>query len=138
MNVIFLVIVLALILAIFMIISTAFRKMWQVAGPNEALIISGGRNGEDGQAHNIVVGAGTFVIPGIQKASRLSLQLYEVPLEVACVTKQGIPVVLKGVCMFKVGNDSVSITNAASRFLGQEDNSRVASSRTQMSTGFSH
>jgi flotillin len=124
MTVFFLVTALVILFGIFMLMSTAFRKMWQVAGPNEALIISGGRNGEDGRTYNIVVGAGTFVIPGIQKASRLSLQLYEVPLEVACVTKQGIPVVLKGVCMFKVGNDSVSITNAASRFLGQEDKMR--------------
>src|ERR1035441_3145295 len=107
MTVIFLVIVLVILFGTFMLVSTGFRKMWQGAGPNEALIISGGRNGEDGRTYNILVGAGTFVIPGIQKASRLSLQLYEVPLEVACVTKQGIPVVLKGVCMFKVGNDSV-------------------------------
>lgn len=121
MNTISLVVLLLVVVGIFMFLSTVFRKMWQVAGPNEALIISGGKNGEDGRTYNIVVGAGTFVLPGIQKASRLSLQLYEVPLEVECVTKQGIPVILKGVCMFKVGNDHVSITNAASRFLGQEE-----------------
>jgi len=40
---------------------------------------------------------------------------------VACVTKQGIPVTVKGVVIYKVGDDFVSIANAALRFLDQQD-----------------
>jgi uncharacterized membrane protein YqiK len=38
------------------------------------------------------------------------------------VTKQGIPVHVKGVVIFKVGDDLVSIANAARRFLDQQSN----------------
>src|SRR5690606_6583073 len=41
-------------------------------------------------------------------------------LEVNCVTQQGIPVKVRGVVIYKVGDDFVSIANAARRFLEQQ------------------
>jgi len=96
------------------------RSMWQVASPNEALIVSGMGGGKGGRSFKIVTGAGTFVLPGFQTARRLSLVLHEAQLGIDCVTKQGIPVSLQGVCMYKIAADNESITNAAQRFLGQE------------------
>lgn len=51
---------------------------------------------------------------------KLSLDLNEADLDVECVTSQGIPVQVKGVVIFKVGDDTVSIANAARRFLDQQ------------------
>ncbi|MBV6701746.1 flotillin family protein [Kitasatospora aureofaciens] len=96
-----------------------FKLMWRVAEPNEALIISGSKHG-DGLGFRIVTGRGTFVVPGMQAVRRLSLDLNEAELDVECVTSQGIPVHVKGVVIFKVGDDSVSIANAARRFLDQQ------------------
>lgn len=104
-----------------------FRATWRVAEPNEALIISGlrTRRAPDGVpatlGFKIVTGHGTLVIPGIQMVRTLSLDLSEAELYVDCVTKQGIPVRLKAVVIYKVGDDFASIANAARRFLDQQD-----------------
>ncbi|MEA2719960.1 MAG: flotillin [Candidatus Eremiobacteraeota bacterium] len=103
-----------------------FRAMWRVAEPNEALIISGlhhRSNEETGESlgFKIVTGRGTLVIPGVQVVRRLSLDLRESELVIACVTQQGIPVHIKGVVIYKVGDDFASIANAARRFLDQQD-----------------
>jgi uncharacterized membrane protein YqiK len=52
---------------------------------------------------------------------RLSLDLREAELEIECVTQQGIPVHIKGVVIYKVGDDLSSIANAARRFLDQQE-----------------
>src|SRR5947209_1516990 len=104
-----------------------FRLMWRVAEPNEALIISGLREHDtpDGVGESlgfkIVTGKGTFVFPGVQTVRRLSLDLRESELSIDCVTHQGIPLGIRGVVIFKVGDDFTSIANAARRFLDQQD-----------------
>jgi uncharacterized membrane protein YqiK len=101
-----------------------FRAMWRVAEPNEALIISGSRHRPDegaGLGFRVVTGRGTLVVPGVQVVRRLSLDINEAPLAVNCVTKQGIEVGVRAVVIFKVGDDDASISNAARRFLDQQD-----------------
>ncbi|MDH6576459.1 flotillin family protein [Kitasatospora sp. MAP5-34] len=101
-----------------------FKAMWRVAEPDEALVISGSKHRTEGVGEGlgfrIVTGRGTLVTPGLQVVRRLSLDLNEADLDVECVTSQGIPVHVKGVVIFKVGDDMVSIANAARRFLGQQ------------------
>ena len=103
-----------------------FITMWHVAEPNEALIISGLRehSSPDGVdetlGFRIVTGKGTFVVPFVQKVRKLSLDLRETELAIECVTHQGIPLGIKGVIIFKVGDDFASIANAARRFLDQQ------------------
>jgi uncharacterized membrane protein YqiK len=53
-------------------------------------------------------------------ARRLRLDSRAANLEVNCVTQQGIPVAVRGVVIYKVGDDLVSIANAARRFLEQQ------------------
>ncbi|GAA2793749.1 SPFH domain-containing protein [Kitasatospora sp. CM 4170] len=110
--------------AVLLVGITLFKLMWRVAEPNEALIISGSKHRTegvgDGLGFRIVTGRGTFVTPGLQGVRRLSLDLNEAELNVECVTTQGIPVRVKGVVIFKVGDDQVSIANAARRFLDQQ------------------
>src|SRR5262245_35147847 len=104
-----------------------FKLMWRVAEPNEALIISGLREHSPSDAveaslgFKIVTGKGTLVIPGVQTVRRLSLDLRESELSIDCVTHQGIPLGIRGVVIFKVGDDFTSIANAARRFLDQQD-----------------
>jgi uncharacterized membrane protein YqiK len=103
-----------------------FKLMWRVAEPNEALVISGLREHPSPEAvgetlgFKIVTGKGTLVIPGVQTVRRLSLDLREAALGIDCVTHQGIRVGVKGVVIYKVGDDYVSIANAARRFLDQQ------------------
>ncbi|HEY4377062.1 MAG TPA: flotillin family protein, partial [Acidimicrobiales bacterium] len=103
-----------------------FRLMWRVAEPNEALIISGlhthhtTNDVEDSLGFKIVTGKGTLVVPGIWTVRRLSLDLREAELAIDCVTHQGIPLGIRGVVIYKVGDDFASIANAARRFLDQQ------------------
>ncbi|HEV7535256.1 MAG TPA: SPFH domain-containing protein [Acidimicrobiia bacterium] len=104
-----------------------FKAMWRVAEPNEALIISGLREHtasdavQESLGFKIVTGKGTLVLPGVQAVRRLSLDLRESELAIDCVTHQGIPLGIRGVVIFKVGDDLTSIANAARRFLDQQD-----------------
>jgi flotillin len=101
-----------------------FFACWRVAEPNEALIISGLRHHDSSAAESmgfkIVTGKGVFVLPGLQQVRKLSLDLREAELAIDCVTHQGIPLGIRGVIIFKVGDDYVSIANAARRFLDQQ------------------
>ena len=118
--------IIAIVVVGFALLVVIFRAMWRVAEPNEALIISGLHHKAheetgDSLGFKIVTGRGTLVIPGVQTVRRLSLDLRESELQIACVTQQGIPVHIKGVVIYKVGDDFVSIANAARRFLDQQD-----------------
>src|SRR6266536_2491693 len=114
------------VLAVLVVLFILFRLMWRVAEPNEALVISGLRQHAElegvGESlgFKIVTGKGTLVLPGIQTVRRLSLDLREAELAIDCVTHQGIPLGIQGVVIFKVGDDYVSIANAARRFLDQQ------------------
>jgi len=113
-----LVIILAVVVGFVLLV--LFRASWRVAEPNEALIVSGTRN-KDGLGFRIVTGGGTLVTPGLQTVRSLNLGMREAILSTDCVTSQGIQVGIRGVAMFKIGDDPVSIANAARRFLLQDD-----------------
>ena len=100
-----------------------FRKAWRVAEPDEALIISGLRAARqpdgvgESMGFRIVTGRGAFVIPGLTKVRTLSLEAHESEIGVPCVSQQKIRLDLRGVVVYKVGDDFRSIANAARRFL---------------------
>ncbi len=118
----------AVVVGVIIVVILLFKAMWRVAEPNEALIISGLRDkgiakdsSGDEMGFRIVTGKGTLVVPGVQAVRRLSLDLHQADLQVDCVTHQGIPVHVSGTVIFKIGDDPGSITNAARRFLDQQD-----------------
>lgn len=115
--------VVVLIFAVILLI----KMTWKVAEPDEALIISGfGAGGEGDQSQGptgfkIAVGKGTIVLPALQTARTLSLAAHKADLVVDCVTSQGIPVHIRGVVVYKVGDSYAEIANAARRFLDADD-----------------
>ncbi|MFF4503322.1 flotillin family protein [Streptomyces sp. NPDC001401] len=117
-------VVAGVVVAAILVLIGLFKLMWRVAEPNEALIISGSKHKTEGlgegMGFRIVTGRGTLVLPGVQAVRKLSLDLNETELHVDCVTHQGIPLKVRGVVIFKVGDDFVSIANAGRRFLDQQ------------------
>jgi uncharacterized membrane protein YqiK len=111
-----------IVVAAVLLLVLVFKAMWKVAEPNQALIISGAhdKDANGGMGFRVVTGGGTLVLPGVQVVRRLSLDINEAELAVQCVTKQGIRVGVRGVVIFKVGDDDASISNAARRFLDQQ------------------
>ncbi len=117
--VVIVVVILVVLLAVFLL----FRASWRVAEPDEALIISGLRanarpagTGES-MGFNIVTGRGALILPGLTKVRRLSLEAHESEITVPCVSQQKIQVDLRGIVVYKVGDDYQSIANASRRYL---------------------
>src|SRR5215467_7187343 len=94
---------------------------WHVPAPNEALLISGSKRRKAETQFRIVTGHGSLVLPVKQKARMLSLALREAEIIEDCITNQGIKLNVRAVAAFKVGDDPVSIANAARRFLSEQD-----------------
>jgi flotillin len=116
--------VLLIVVAVVVVLTAlVIQFMWKVAEPNEAVIVSGlGARGRDesGLGFRIVVGKGTFVLPGLQIARRLSLAAQKSELTTPCVTTQGVPVVVSGVVVYKIGDAMGEIANAGRRFLDKQ------------------
>lgn len=111
------------LLVVLLVLVLLFRLSWRVAEPDEALIVSGLRTNDrpagvgESMGFRIVTGRGCFVIPGIHKVRTLSLEAHESEIQVSCVSQQKIGLDLRGVVVYKVGDDYGSIANAARRFL---------------------
>ena len=93
---------------------------WHVPAPNEALLVSGSKHRRQVTQFRIVTGHGCFVMPIKQRARVLSLALQEAEIVEDCITNQGIRLNVRAVAAFKVGDDPVSIANAARRFLSEQ------------------
>jgi uncharacterized membrane protein YqiK len=113
-------IVISAIILLPLLLALLFKGLWKVPAADQALIITGAgarKSSPEGKVFKIVTGGGTLVIPVLQKAQYLSLKADKAILEVEGVDQQKIPVGVRGVAIFKVGDDEHSITNAATRFL---------------------
>ena len=83
------------------------------AGPNEALIVSGG-----GKQPTVKVGGRKFVLPIVQKAQYLLLEVMTLTVNTAKVyTSEGVAVTVDGVAQVKVGRGEEAIRTAAQQFL---------------------
>jgi flotillin len=88
---------------------------FRTIGPNQALIVSGG-----GKQPRIVVGGRTFVLPVLQRAQVLSLEVMTLIVETPKVyTKEGVAVSVDGVAQVKVARSEDAIMTAAQQFLGK-------------------
>ena len=116
-------ILVAVVFAVLVLAALMFRLSWRVAEPDEALIVSGFRTGDrpdgvgESMGFRIVTGRGCLIMPGVTKVRRLSLEAHESEMQVPCVSQQKIGLDLRGVVVYKVGDDYRSIANAARRFL---------------------
>lgn len=105
-------------------------------GPNEVLIVSGKQHrviGPDGKASvrgfRVVKGGGTFIVPVVEKADVLSLELLTIDVQTPEVyTSKGVPVKVDGVAQIKVKGDDISIATASEQFLskGTDDIKNIA------------
>ncbi|MGD0122594.1 MAG: SPFH domain-containing protein [Candidatus Limnocylindrales bacterium] len=123
------------ILVFIILVIILFKSTWRIAEPDEALVISGISRGHsaggvagESMRFKIVTGGGAMVLPGLSKVRALSLMAHESEITVPCVSQQKIRLDLRGVIVYKVGDDYRSIANAARRFLdrpAQELESKV-------------
>src|SRR2546423_5517141 len=91
------------------IIATWFRKV----GPNQALVVFGFRG------TRVIKGHGTVVLPMLEHAHELSLELmsFDVAPPQDMYTKQGVAVMGEAVAQSKMKSDPGSIQTGAQQFL---------------------
>lgn len=108
----FLIIIVVLALIAFLMIR------YRIGKPDEALIVTGSFLGKEGI--KILKNSGTFVIPIVQKAHKLSLLTHKLEIGTPEVyTEQGVPIKASATVLVKVGNSTESIKTAAEQYLGK-------------------
>jgi flotillin len=114
------VIVILIIVAVVLILN-AYGRLYKRVGPNRALIIYGGA-----REPQVVKGGGKLVIPLIQRAEELSLELmsFDVAPQQDLYTNQGVSVRVEAVTQLKVRSDRESILTAAEQFLSKTPQDR--------------
>lgn len=114
-----LVIVIGFIIAMMMV-----AKNYIKVSPNQAAVISGRqRKLSDGTTvgYRLVRGGATLVIPFLEKAEYLDLNVLTVPLTTSrAYTAKGVPVSVKAVANVKIKGDEESLRAAAERFLSMD------------------
>lgn len=108
--------------------AAALATRYKKVGPNQVLVISGRRHrfrnpvtGEvETRAYRIVKGGGTLILPIIERADDLSLEIMTIDVVTPKVyTQRGVPVTVDGVAQVKIRGDDVSIGTAAEQFLSK-------------------
>lgn len=124
------IIIVAVILVLIVLIAIALAKQYRKVGPNEALIIAGGRahkvTDPDGTVrkigYRISIGGGTFIKPLIERAEVLPLNVYTVSIKTPEVlTAQGVHIIAEAMAQVKINSEEYAIRRAAEQFLGKGD-----------------
>ncbi|CAI3520895.1 membrane protein [Enterococcus cecorum] len=111
-NPIFWIVFVVLALVIFLMVR------YRIGKPDEALIVTGSFLGKEGI--KILKNSGTFVIPIVQKAHKLSLLTHKLEIGTPEVyTEQGVPIKASATVLVKVGNSTEAIKTAAEQYLGK-------------------
>lgn len=116
-------IIVVVIALIILVIAKQYRKV----GPNEVLIISGGRRRTvtepDGTKRKVGyryrIGGGTFVLPFIETVDILPMEVITLNIRTPEVlTHGGVPIMAEAVAQIKVDSSDSAIRLAAEQFLG--------------------
>ncbi len=116
--------VVVVVAAILVVVLKNYRKV----GPNEVLIVSGGKKRQvtlpDGTSKQIGyrmrIGGGTFVKPFIEQAQILPLEIIPMNIQVEdAISTNGIRCTIRGTAEVKIASDEASIHLAAEQFLGK-------------------
>jgi flotillin len=97
-----------------------FMFGYRVPAPDQAMLISGGRQKVEGASFRVVIGHGAWVPPIFRKVRYIGLGLHKVEIKESCRSNEGILLNLEAVAAFKVQADVNSVNAAAQRFLGEQ------------------
>jgi len=122
-----LLIIIGAVVVVLALLVFVMAKQYRRVGPNEVLIISGGRKraiDEDGVrrkvGYRMQIGGGAFLTPFVETAYVLPLETYTVTVKTPEVlTKQGVHIIAEVSAQIKVASNETAIRRAAEQFLGR-------------------
>jgi flotillin len=115
------------IIIVLTLLALLFAKQYRKVGPNEVLVISGGRKhaliAPDGTKTKIGyryrLGGGTFVLPFMETVDTLPMEAITMNIKTPEVlTNAGVPIMAEAVAQIKIDSSDHSIRLAAEQFLG--------------------
>lgn len=117
----------ALVIAALVFLGMAFWSRYKTVSPDEAMIVTGSFLGnknvlsdESGRSIKIVRGGGAFILPVFQRHQRVSLLSHKLDVTTPEVyTEQGVPIIVDGVAIIKIGGSVEDVATAAEQFLGK-------------------
>lgn len=109
------------------ILFIGFWLRYRTVGADEAMIITGSYLGrknvltdETGRKLKIIHGGGAMVLPILQRRETLSLLSHKITVSTPEVyTEQGVPIIVDGVAIIKIGSSIDDISTAAEQFMGK-------------------
>lgn len=115
------------ILVTILILALVFWSRYKTVGPDEAMIITGSfLIGSSVMTDNydrrikIIRGGGAFIVPIFQQYGHLSLLSHKLDVTTPSTnTEQGVPVLVDGVAIIKVGSAVEDIATAAEQFMSK-------------------
>ncbi len=127
MSMLSLFILIGIILLVLGLLVLLFAKQYRKVGPNEILIISGGKKRTSIKAdgtktkigYRYRVGGGTFVIPFVETVDTLPMEVQTLNIKIPEVlTAVGVPLMADAVAQIKIDSSEHAIHIAAEQFLG--------------------
>ncbi|MDY6809337.1 MAG: SPFH domain-containing protein [Actinomycetota bacterium] len=112
------------------IIVLGLMSRYRVPGAEEAFIVTGTGKGHQGKVYR---GTGTFVLPVVQKSTRVRLTSIKADLDTKTPANDGIELTVRGVAVVKVGDAPEAILKAGPRF--GDDLARVNALVTEQLSG---
>lgn len=115
-----------IVLGILLFLALSFWARFKTVGAEEAMIVTGKMLGSK-HVHpdkkiKIIRGGGAFIIPIVQQVEKLSLLSHKLLVSTPEVyTEQGVPIIVDGVAIIKVGSSLEDIATAAEQFIGKKD-----------------
>ncbi len=120
-------ILIGVIIIVLALLALLMAKQYRKVGPNEVLIISGGRKriviAPDGTktkvGYRYRLGGGTFVLPFVETVNTLPMEAITTLIKTPEVlTNGGVPIMAEAVAQIKISSSDHSIRLAAEQFLG--------------------
>jgi len=120
-------ILIGVIIIVLALLALLFSKQYRKVGPNEVLVISGGRKrtviAPDGTktkvGYRYRLGGGTFVFPFMETVDTLPMEAITMNIKTPEVlTNSGVPIMAEAVAQIKIDSSDHSIRLAAEQFLG--------------------
>jgi flotillin len=120
-------ILIGIIIIVIALLALLLAKQYRKVGPNEVLIISGGRKrttiAPDGSktkvGYRYRLGGGTFVLPFLETVDTLPMEAITMKIRTPEVlTNGGVPIMAEAVAQIKIDSSDYAIRLAAEQFLG--------------------
>ncbi|TCS96739.1 flotillin family protein [Hazenella coriacea] len=118
-----------LVLGVLVVLAVSFWARYKTVGAESAMIVTGSMLGsknvltdDAGKRIKIIRGGGTFIVPIFQRAEKLSLLSHKLTVTTPEVyTEQGVPIIVDGVAIIKIGSSLEEIGTAAEQFMGKSN-----------------